>query len=64
MNIRKAHAFAGDFLHLEEAERVRERLDTLASMVEARSKSIRWKLRSIIGDRMRWYREVEEVERG
>lgn len=63
MNIRKAREFAGDFLSGEDAQRVRERLDALATMVEAEPKSLGWKIRSAIGDRMRWYREVEEVER-
>ena len=63
MNMDKAGAFAGDFLPDDRAKRVRERLDTLSSMIGTRPKSLRWKLRSIVGDRLRWYREVEEVER-
>ncbi|MGD9140110.1 MAG: hypothetical protein PVJ42_01080 [bacterium] len=63
MNLRKANEFAGDFLSGEDARRVRDRLDILAAMVEAEPKGLGWRIRSAIGDRMRWYREVEEVER-
>jgi len=63
MNIGKASEFAGDYLAAEGARTVVERLSTLHSMVEAAPKSLRWKVRSILGDRLRWYREVEEVER-
>jgi hypothetical protein len=63
MNITKARAFAGDFLPDDGAKAVKERLDTLSSLIENRPRSLRWKIRSIIGERARWYREVEEVER-
>jgi hypothetical protein len=63
MNIAKAGEFSGSFLPAPGAGIVRERLDNLRSMIEARPKGLGWRLRSIIGDRMRWYREVEEVER-
>jgi hypothetical protein len=63
MNIARAHAFAGDFLADDGAKTVRERLDSLSSLIENRPKSLRWKFRSLIGERAQWYREVEEVER-
>jgi hypothetical protein len=63
MNIAKARAFAGDFLTDDGAKMVRDRLDSLSSQIEDRPKSLRWKFRSIIGERAKWYREVEEVER-
>ncbi|MGD8627509.1 MAG: hypothetical protein PVH52_00375 [bacterium] len=63
MNIAKAGAFAGDFLTDQAARTVRDRLDALALMIEQRPRSLRWKLRSILGERVKWYREVEEVER-
>jgi hypothetical protein len=37
------------------------RLETLWSRIEAAPKSRRWKLRARIGDRVRWYKEPEEV---
>jgi hypothetical protein len=63
MNISKAHSFAGDLLPDDGALTVRDRLDTLSSLIQNRQKSLRWKIRSIIGERAKWYREVEEVER-
>jgi len=63
MNIGKARDFASGFLSGEEGERVGRALDTLSALIDHRPKSVGWKLRSLIGDRMRWYREVEEVER-
>jgi hypothetical protein len=63
MNIRKSRDFAAGFLSGEEAEKVEGRLKTLSALIMERPKAIGWKLRSMIGDRLRWYREVEEVER-
>jgi hypothetical protein len=64
MNLRKTRDFAGDFVTGEQADKVRKRLEELDRLVEERPKSLGWKLRSLVGDRMKWYREVEEVERG
>jgi hypothetical protein len=63
MNISKARDFAGDFLKDDEARTVLERLDSLSSLIQKRPKSLRWKIRSVVGERAKWYREVEEVER-
>jgi hypothetical protein len=63
LNIRKAHDFAADFLSGEEAMRVKAGLDALMSLIASKPKSFAWRLRSTVGERMRWYREVEEVER-
>lgn len=38
---------------------VRERLDRLRTAVEEEPKSLRWKLRSVIGERKKWYKEPE-----
>lgn len=37
------------------------RLDELWSVIEAQPKSLRWKLRARVGDRMAWYELPEEV---
>jgi hypothetical protein len=39
------------------------RLAELARAVEARPKSSRWRMRARVGDRVRWYQEVEDAER-
>lgn len=50
-------------LSREEGDIVRRKIDQLLLDVNAAPKSLRWKLRSLIGTRMRWYEEVEDVER-
>jgi hypothetical protein len=44
-----------------ERERIAERLGRLWQHIESAPKSGKWKRRSRIGDRMRWYQEPEEV---
>jgi hypothetical protein len=43
--------------------RVRGRTRELRDAIESAPKSRRWRLRARIGERIRWYEEVEEVER-
>jgi len=47
--------------HLNVAEKklVQDRINALAQAIEAFPKSSRWKMRSLIGDRMSWYEEPE-----
>ncbi len=40
---------------------VKERIDKLRKMIDVKPKSVAWKLRSTIGERMLWYNPVEEV---
>jgi hypothetical protein len=42
---------------------VRERIVTLADAIEGAPKSQKWKLRARVGDRVRWYEQVEDVTR-
>jgi len=42
-------------------DRVQSRLDELWSAIEAKPKSLKWKLRAQVGDRIRWYELPEEV---
>lgn len=39
---------------------VRERIDSLADLVESTPKSRKWKLRARVGTRVKWYQEVAE----
>jgi hypothetical protein len=39
---------------------IAERLRALLKVVETAPKSARWKLRSRVGDKVRWYNEPEE----
>jgi hypothetical protein len=42
---------------------VNSKIDTIKTHLEESKKSMQWKLRAKIGERIKWYREVEEVRR-
>jgi len=46
----------------EERELVISRVRKMASALESVPKSAAWKMRDLIGTRVRWYAEVEEVD--
>jgi hypothetical protein len=50
-------------LSTELGVRVRQRLATMREQIESAPKTSRWKLRSRLGTRARWYEEVQEVDR-
>jgi len=45
----------------EDRQVVRERIISLLSAIEATPKTMRWKVRSAIGDKVKWYKDVEEL---
>jgi hypothetical protein len=45
----------------EDRRVVRERIGQLQQLIDAQPKSLRWKLRSNVGDRVKWYKDVEEL---
>ncbi|HWF72588.1 MAG TPA: nucleotidyltransferase family protein [Solirubrobacteraceae bacterium] len=51
---------------LEPADRdtIRRRVDAIEQAVERAPKSGKWKMRARIGDRVRWYEDPEEIEKG
>jgi hypothetical protein len=51
---------AGYDLTPEQAAVITQRLDVLWDMIEQAPKSAKWRLRSRVGDRVRWYAEPEE----
>lgn len=51
-------------LTLEERDLVLKRIHRIAAGIEAAPKSMAWKARSLVGTRLRWYAEVEEVDQG
>ncbi len=55
--------FAED-LGLGEAERqlVLQRVQKIKSVLESKPKSVAWRMRNLLGTRVRWYAEVEEVD--
>jgi len=42
---------------------IRQQIDQLITAIENAPKSLAWKLRSKVGTRMKWYNEVEEIQR-
>ena len=48
----------------DERGRVLSRVRNIASALESTPKSMAWKARSLVGTRVRWYAEVEEVDQG
>jgi hypothetical protein len=40
---------------------VRERIHQLQERIERQPKTAKWKLRSRIGERVKWYKDVEEL---
>ena len=49
-------------LSREERELVLDRVQRIATALESAPKSRAWKMRSLVGTRVRWYAEVEEVD--
>lgn len=47
-----------------EMQTIRDRIRELEEAIERAPKSRRWKMRARIGDRVRWYEDPEEVEKG
>lgn len=54
-----------DNVDLDEKKKqtIRERVAIIQAAMEAAPKSLTWKIRNKIGTRVRWYNEVEEIQR-
>jgi hypothetical protein len=66
MTIQKLHAFLDEEqieLGAEEAQTIKRRLVAIDKAMDAAPKTMAWKMRARIGTRVRWYEEVEEVQR-
>jgi len=48
-------------LTAEDRQVVRQRIAELMALIDAAPKSSKWKLRSKIGERVKWYKDVEEL---
>ena len=64
-NLKKFHRYLKTITELTKEDKIviREKIDRLLSVIETTPKSLGWKLRSKIGTKMKWYNEVEEIER-
>ncbi len=62
MNLGKVLALSSNYeLDKEKGIRIKEQIDLLLNYLSSCKKSTKWKMRSVIGDRVKWYKEVEEI---
>ncbi len=64
MNIENIVALADDYLEGEEKELVTGRLRRLHQIIEEAPKSMKWRMRARIGEKVRWYDLPEELDHG
>ena len=50
-------------LKKSDEEEVTKKIDQILKSIEEKPKSMKWKLRDLIGEKMKWWTEVEEVVR-
>ena len=64
MNLEKVKVLAQGYSALSENEKkmVTTQVEASLARIEAEPKSMAWRLRARVGDRVKWYKEVEEVE--
>jgi hypothetical protein len=53
----------GSLFSSEDITNISSRLDHLTKMIEQAPKSLKWKARAAIGPKVKWYNDVDEVER-
>ncbi len=64
-NARRVRDFADAYsLADEQKETIRQRMDGFVQALDAAPKSLKWKARAKIGERVKWYDLPEEVQRG
>ena len=65
-NLKKVKDYIGEFSSLTDENRkvVSDRIDKILEKIENEPKSLKWKIRAKVGTKKKWYKEVEEVERG
>lgn len=63
-NLNKLKVFLEESKIPDEHKRnIKEKIDKLYKRIEAEPKSLKWRLRAKMGSRVKWYNDVEEVER-
>ncbi len=63
VKIRNGLTVHGHLFAEKDVQHIKERLDLLTRMIEEAPKSIKWKTRAAIGPKVKWYNDVDEVER-
>ncbi len=63
MNLRKVADLRQRYAWLSERDRIviGERIEELLGAIERKPKSLAWRLRDVVGDRVQWYQNVSEV---
>jgi hypothetical protein len=63
MNLTKVKQIATTYPQLSDQEKLRvaEQVDAALARLQAKPKSLGWKLRAKVGDRKKWYRDVGEL---
>jgi len=64
LNLRNARGRANEYLEPDDAHVVLRRIKILERLIDDAPKRVMWKARALVGERVKWYREVEEVQRG
>jgi hypothetical protein len=64
MNLDKVKLLAQGYAVLEEGDkaRVSHQVDDALARIEAAPKTVGWRLRARVGDRVKWYKDVDEVD--
>ena len=61
-NLRKIEHFLAEYsIPAEDKETVSSRIKELVSHIEAEPKSLKWRMRQRLGERVKWYSEVSDV---
>jgi hypothetical protein len=62
-NLKLTDSYLDEYPQLtaEDRQVVRQRIAELLALIDASPKSSKWKLRSRIGERVKWYKDVEEL---
>jgi hypothetical protein len=64
MNLEKVQQLAQGYSQLtgEQKEQINRQVKTALERIDREPKSMAWRLRSRVGDRVKWYRDVDEVQ--
>lgn len=64
-NLGKVRGYLGGMAGLDAADaaRVTERIGTLLERIEAAPKSLRWRVRARVGAKVKWYNQVDSMQR-
>jgi hypothetical protein len=62
LNLPKLRAFGEDVLEPARAAELAGRIELLAASMRSAPKSVRWKLRAKVGERLTWFESPEEVD--